>query len=153
MARKLLHTHMEAKLDHEIDTIVENLKSNLFFHGHLINRKEAKEDLNLKVTMPPADLELAMWQLYLEYSSAINLTEPFSALHELDKATSKPGVGGATTSRIRLDKIPCIYVESACRADVFLIDLGLQKASINTPMGAQEVIKQEVIWQRWEQEP
>lgn len=167
MARKLLRTHMEAKQEHEIDTIIENLKSNLFFHGHPINRKEAKEDLNLKVETAPIELERTMWQLYSEYDASLKLREPFSALHELDiaSAQSQPIPQGqpsnvaptaqaatASTIRVRLDKIPGIYIESGLRADVFLTDLSLQRTSINTPVGPQDAIKQEVIWQRWEQE-
>jgi Serine dehydrogenase proteinase len=168
MARKLLHTHMEAKQEHEIDTIIENLKSNLFFHGHPINRKEAKEDLDLKVEAAPIELERTMWQLYSEYDAVLKLREPFSALHELDLASTQSQrvpqaqtgspVGAAvqaaasSTIKLRLDKIPGIYVESGLRADVFFTDLSLQRTSINTPVGPQDAIKQEVIWQRWEQE-
>ena len=167
MARKLLRNHMEAKQEHEIDTIIENLKSNLFFHGHPINRKEAKEDLNLKVESAPRELEAAMWRLYSEYNSTLKLDEPFSALHELDVASIRlqqasgtqppsPGAGGAATPaqavKVRLDKMPGIYVESTLRADVFLTDIVLQRATINTAAGPQDAIRQEVIWQRWEQE-
>jgi hypothetical protein len=50
IATKLLRKHMpEAEREHEIDKLIENLKSNLFFHGHPINRGEAKADLKLKV--------------------------------------------------------------------------------------------------------
>jgi len=171
MARKLLRTHMQAKQEHEIDIIIDTLKSNLFFHGHPINRKEAKQDLNLKAKGAGADLERAMWQLYCQYDEALKLKEPFNPLHELDLASAKllshPGPQAAQQAnpvpamaqaavgmmKVRLDKIPGVYVESTARADVFLTDLSLQRMVVNTPAGPQEAFKQEVIWQRWEQEP
>ena len=193
MARKLLLTHMEVKQEHEIDAIIDILKSNLFFHGHPINRKEAKEEsLNLKVTAAPVDLERAMWKLYTEYEKELRLREPFSPLHELDialqaqlaaqaqqaaaqaqqaasqgqqaGAQGQPGtnppaiaIGPAialnpTQVKANLKNLPGVYVESIDHTDVFLTDLNLQRTSVNTPMGPQELIKQEIIWQRWEKE-
>ena len=64
MARKLLKKHMAKKQEHEIEQIIDNLKSNLFFHGHPINRDEAERDLALKVIVADAELESAMWDLY-----------------------------------------------------------------------------------------
>ena len=49
IAKKTLRTHMKSAADHEIEEIVENMASKLYFHGHPINRKEAKKDLKLKV--------------------------------------------------------------------------------------------------------
>jgi hypothetical protein len=187
MARKLLLTHMEERQAHEIDAIIDILKSNLFFHGHPINRKEAKEEsLNLEVTAAPVDLERAMWKLYMEYEKDLKLREPFSPLHELDIAAQvqqaaaqaqqaaaqgqqagaqgQPGVpapaiaiGPAialnpTQVKANLKNLPGVYVESVDHTDVFLTDLNLQRTSVNTPVGVQELIKQEVIWQRWEKE-
>jgi hypothetical protein len=50
MARKILKTHMVGHDDeHVISEVVENLASKLYFHGHPINRREARDDLKLKV--------------------------------------------------------------------------------------------------------
>jgi len=84
LARKLMKKHMSAEEEHEIETIIENLKSNLYFHGHPINRREAKDDLKLKVVDPTDDVENKMWELYLEYERVMKLNEPFNALHELE---------------------------------------------------------------------
>ncbi len=56
MARKLLRLHMGESEEHEIEQLIDNLKSNLFFHGHPINREEAKDDLKLKVEEPTPKL-------------------------------------------------------------------------------------------------
>jgi hypothetical protein len=195
MARKLLKQHMALDSDeHEIDQIIDNLKSNLFYHGHPINRREAKADLHLKVADASGDLADAMWQLYVEYENAMKMAEPFQPLHELDAAvtaaTAPPttqqiiqqmlllaqgGVGlgavneqqlvglaaamipvvtGANNapSKVRLEKIAGAYVESARYADIVMIDLSIERFTINTPTGPQSGVRQEPIWQRWERE-
>ena len=71
IARKILLTHMSAETSkHEMDEIIETLASKLYFHGHPINRKEAREELKLKVAEKvPPELEAAMWKLYEELRS------------------------------------------------------------------------------------
>jgi len=86
MAKKLLKKHMpSAAQEHEIDTLIEQLKSNLFFHGHPINRFEAKNDLKLKVINADADLEKLMWALYLLYEVDLKMEVPFNVAHEIEK--------------------------------------------------------------------
>jgi hypothetical protein len=79
IARKILRTHMRKANEHAIDEIAENMASRLYFHGHPINRREAKEDLRLKVsTELTAELEAVMWDLYREYEEEFqNLCSPF----------------------------------------------------------------------------
>ena len=194
MARKLLKQHMAEGQEHEIDQIIDNLKSNLFYHGHPINRREAKADLKLKVADAPDDLAAVMWELYVEYETALKMTEPFQPLHELAQALTPAGAplttqqimqqiaqlapmglglgaipekqlvdlaaaivphvsgGQAQSKKLKLEKIAGAYVESSDHADIFLTDMTLERATINTPVGPQEGMKQEVIWQRWDKE-
>ncbi len=77
MTRKLLKLHTEKEQEYKIDEIVETLTSKLFFHGHPINRKEAKE-INLKVEEPDNETEKLIWKLYQEYESNLELTTPFN---------------------------------------------------------------------------
>ena len=49
IARKILTTHMKEEPPHKIDEIIEMMASKLYFHGHPINRVEAREELGLKV--------------------------------------------------------------------------------------------------------
>lgn len=103
MARKLLRTHMDASQEHEIETLIDTLKSNLFYHGHPINRKEAKEDLDLNVVQESATVENLMWDLYLQYESDLKLLEPFNPLRELElKASNQalPAPAPPTTAQI-----------------------------------------------------
>lgn len=77
MTRKLLKLHTEKEQEHKIDEIVETLTTKLFFHGHPINRKEAKE-INLKVEEPDNETEKLIWKLYQGYESNLELTTPFN---------------------------------------------------------------------------
>jgi hypothetical protein len=198
MARKLLRLHMSESQEHEIEQLIDTLKSNLFFHGHPINRVEAKTDLKLNVVDPPSGLEALMWELYLQYEADLKLNEPFNPLREMRLKVPDPpqraplttarilqqiqelaqhgvgigavpeealvklaaamvpfvdGGGGVSSGgKVSLDPIPGVYIESLWRADVFKTDLAIERMSINTPGGPQEVVKQEALWQRWEQE-
>jgi hypothetical protein len=172
------------------------LKSNLFFHGHPINRSEAKNDLNLKVEEPSPEVESLMWDLFVEYERDLKLKEPFNALRELElklgnqanpspltaaqliqqiQALAAAGIrlgavtedqlvklaaamvpfvsgGVAAKAKVALDPIVGAYLESAARADVFKTDLRIERFTANLPGGPQDAIRQEVLWQRWEQE-
>ena len=92
IAKKILRTHMPETEEHTMEEIIENMASKLYFHGHPINRKEAKEDLRLKVNMelPPA-LETAIWELYKDFESEFeNLSVFFPAGDLAAQATPPP---------------------------------------------------------------
>ena len=65
-------------------------------------------------------------------------------------AAMVPFVAGA--SETALDPILGAYIESVNRIDVFKTDLKAEQSMMQTSTGPQEVIRQEVLWQRWEQE-
>jgi hypothetical protein len=102
MARKLLRTHMSEAQEHEIEKLIDTLKSNLFYHGHPINRKEAKDDLHLAVAEASAEVESLMWDLYLQYEIDLKLLEPFNPLRELQlkSATQSPAPVPPTTAQL-----------------------------------------------------
>ena len=139
-----------------------------------------------------------MWRLYTEYETAMQMTEQFNPLREIDvhppaaaapaplttaqivqqivqlaqagvvigqgvteaqvvnlAAAMIPFVTGGqapSSNKIRLDGIRGAYVESPARTDVFKTDLSLERAKVTTQQGPQDVVKQEVLWQRWERE-
>jgi hypothetical protein len=196
MARRLLSLHMGESEQHKIEQLIDNLKSNLFFHGHPINREEAKKDLNLEIEDPTAEVESLMWELFLQYEADLKLKEPFNVLRELELKSPVPAApaplttlqlvqqmqalaaagialgavneeqfvklaaamipfvsGGASAqSKVTLDPISGAYVESAARADVFKTDLRVERTKANLPGGLQDALRQEVLWQRWEEE-
>src|SRR5207244_12613189 len=65
MAKKLLSLHMDTTNDaHRIDEIVDNLTSKLYYHGHPINRQEARDHVGLATVVdPPQKVEKLMWRL------------------------------------------------------------------------------------------
>ena len=65
-----------------------------------------------------------------------------------------PHISGAKLpdAKIKLEGILGAYVESHARTDVFKTDLRIERTTMVTAAGPQEAIKQEVVWQRWEQE-
>jgi hypothetical protein len=73
MAEKLLTLHMKNSKDqHEINEIVEKLTSKLYYHGHPINRNEAREHIGIRtVENANPKVEQLMWNLFLEYEKEI----------------------------------------------------------------------------------
>lgn len=83
IATKIMRTHMKGVSDHTIKEIVENMASNLYFHGHPINRQEAKDDLKLKVIKPTPELETVMWNLYVDFEQEFENRKEFVPQTEL----------------------------------------------------------------------
>ena len=84
MGRKIMRTHMTDTQEHIISDIIENLASKLYFHGHPINRAEAKTELKLKIKddLGP-ELEKAIWDLYLLYEREFKSNEIFNPASEI----------------------------------------------------------------------
>lgn len=147
IGRKILLTHMKDADDHVITEIVENLASKLFFHGHPINRKEAKEDLHLKVTSDLVpDLETAMWNLYLDYDVEFKNQEVF---HEVDRlaATVAPGGPVATSEYEHLH---------AAIESLRLSSLNTTKRKLHVGINAQNlqvVGREDILEQGWHHSP
>jgi len=84
IARKILETHMKKEDQHNIDEIIEMMASKLFFHGHPINRKEAREELKLKVVEKvPPELETGMWTLYKDFEAEMENRIAFDPMTEI----------------------------------------------------------------------
>ncbi len=121
MAQKLLSLHMnKAQEQHEIDEIVNNLTSKLYYHGHPINRREAKDQIGLKnVVFADPKLENLMWDLYLEYEREIKAEEPFDPLMEF--VAHNPQMIADTNATHNLD-CKIAFIESATRTDYCIIN-------------------------------
>ncbi|MFT0174196.1 SDH family Clp fold serine proteinase [Paraburkholderia mimosarum] len=87
IARKILMTHMRDEASkHRIDDIIETMASKLYFHGHPINRKEAREELGLKVADEVSpELEGAIWTLYLDFEGELQNRVAFDPMSEIFK--------------------------------------------------------------------
>jgi hypothetical protein len=116
MATKLLSLHMNrAKEQHEITEIVDNLTSKLYFHGHPINRKEAKEQIGLKwITYPTKKVEDLMWKLFIEYEKELKTEDPFNPIMEFIANNRNLKVNEESTYNI-ISKLA--FVESTEKTD------------------------------------
>lgn len=116
MAQKLLALHMnKSKEQHEINEIVDNLTSKLYYHGHPINRKEAKDQIGLRTILNATpEIEKLMWDLYMEYENEIKADEPFDPLMEFISQNGTLAVGANNTTDI---SSKLAFVESTQRTD------------------------------------
>jgi hypothetical protein len=131
---RLRSPQMEA---HQLESLLEQLTTKLYFHGHPINRQEAK-DLDLPVTIPDAKEEQAIWEAYLAYERHMELNVPFDPIAFALSAGvappvsgAPPGMPGAAPQWIPMEGplvVPRVIVESEGRADVFEQDLQISIA-------------------------
>lgn len=131
IGKKLLKLHMPREDEHKINEIVDNLTSKLFYHGHPINRKEAKE-LNLKIEEPGEEVANLMWELYKEYENELNLLEPFRPVDLLNNS-------GQET--LRLEDLKGVYIESVGKTDVFTSSFDITRPPLQ-PNATPQMIAQ-----------
>lgn len=92
IARKILRTQAQRPDEHTIREIIENMASKLYFHGHPINRREAKDDLGLQVTVDLSpELEITIWDLYKDYEKEFENQSIFNPPGDLAAETADPG--------------------------------------------------------------
>jgi Serine dehydrogenase proteinase len=141
MGEKLLRQReaQPALDDHEITELIEKLTSQLYFHGHPINRSEAQNELRLTfVTDAEDEVEDAMWALYEAYAEDMRLDEPWLPMQEA-YAINPVGIPNAptivptpqglqqipstpTVANVNIPTVISACVESVARADVHEID-------------------------------
>ncbi len=98
IATKIMRTQNDKVDDHKIKEIVENLASKLYFHGHPINRKEAKDDLKLQIRDVP-EIESDLWNLYLDFEAEFENQREFNPIADLaanPPATSDAAIGAGS---------------------------------------------------------
>jgi len=125
-ARKLLELHMDPNEDGEtIDGIVETLIEKLYYHGHYISRREARDiGLNVqkaedfKAGAGDKDLDQLMWKLYLDYEEELKMLIPY-----------RDEVSGDDERKI----VPAKFVESAGMTSALVIEQEFHK--MRTPNG------------------
>jgi hypothetical protein len=105
IATKLLVLHTDKNDHHKLESIIEALTSKLFFHGHPINRLEAK-DLGLKVldNVPP-EIETAMWDLFIDFEQELKFNDPFDPISKLFSIRTGVGTPGIYTETATFDEI------------------------------------------------
>jgi hypothetical protein len=150
MGRKILKTHMpEEKNDHIINEIIENLASRLFFHGHPINRKEAAEQLQLKVVVPSDKLERQMWDLYVLYEEMFQSLQAFNPIALMNNARLQLQPGGGAPASLRC-KLTHAIIEDASMTRKYETERQYQDAIVQGPAGPMSGgIKEELLSEGW----
>jgi hypothetical protein len=151
IARKLLLLHTSSGDEHTLDAIIEALASKLYFHGHPINRSEARE-LGLKVLENvPVEVETTMWDLFADFESEFLFRENFDAIARLFIGVGpNAGTPGRFTEVARNDEtISWARVES-CRLSSWVETTTRYSLTID-PQG-QNIVNQTTLAHRWRQE-
>lgn len=98
-AKKLLSLHTKGWIEKfKTRNVIPTLVEKLYFHGHHINRQEARH-IGLKVKDATPDLEKLMWELYLTYEKDLEFANPYKDV--------------LTTGR----NIPLMFIESINKSD------------------------------------
>ncbi len=153
MATKLLELHMDGVNDgHKVEKLADNLNSKLYFHGHPINRDEAKS-LGLKVENMPPKLEQAVWKLYLDYEQDMKLEQPFKPAFELRKVSPNLPIisGQATFTPAKTELTESVTsIESTTRS--FILKAGFKVEGYRViGQGLNDVTSVTQITEEWEE--
>jgi len=148
IAKKILRTHMTEADDHAIEEIVENMASKLYFHGHPINRKEAREELHLKVNLSiTPDLETTMWDLYLDFE------KDFENLEIFNPAMDLAGLPAGTTPLRKEYELLHAYIESTRLCSKYVTKRRYELIQVGQigqmPQMGQQAIKEDILSQGW----
>ncbi|HNQ23098.1 MAG TPA: hypothetical protein PKK06_08390 [Phycisphaerae bacterium] len=141
IAKKILRTHMKDADDHTLNDIVENMASKLYFHGHPINRKEAKNDLRLKVLdeLPPG-LESCMWDLYKDFEAEFDNLAHFNPAADLARETQmQPGATREyTLVHVMIESDRLSSKQATCR-----------RFTLQSLQPGQQAIREDILSQGW----
>jgi hypothetical protein len=159
IARKILLTHMKEDRDgHKIDEMIEMLASKLYFHGHPINRVEAKKELGLKVVDGISEeLEKCMWDLYCDFEDELQNREvfdPMSKIYQQGVLINNPQgppsfiipPGTVETFDNKLAFVESRYLSSCCSIEQRFVVAGLSN-------DLQPIIRHETLRQGWDSVP
>ncbi len=146
LAKKLMYLHKEKDDEHKVNEIVDKLTSKLFFHGHPINRTEAK-DIGLdNIIIPEVELEDLIWKLYCEYENEMKLNSKFSHIEEFVKAN--PSLLAGKSNILKL-KQKAVYIESNGYTNVNIIDFEIIGTKLQNGLSQAQL---SVLKHDWEEE-
>jgi len=149
IAAKILRTHMKEDSEHTIHDIIENMASKLYFHGHPINRREAKQDLRLKIAenLPP-ETETTIWDLYKDFEKEFKNDEAFNPHGDLAAMPPPAAVppNPPTPKSKEYDLLHAI-VESPRLSSQYVTKRRFTQISLQQP--GQLAVQEEIISQAW----
>jgi hypothetical protein len=147
LAKRLLKSHKSPMKEEEIEKIVDYFTEKLYSHQYYIGRKEAKEDLGLRMVINADEgLSKAMTDLYEEYVKEMELGVLWNPENEL----------GLNAVQNKKD-YKIAYIESKQLSNYFELLIDYKKQQVNvvqqTPQGPiqvpQEQVAFRIIGQGW----
>lgn len=137
-ARELLSIHMKKKADKAvIDKIVKTFGSELYAHDHPINREEA-ERLGLNIITEKPEIEVKIWELFVDYEAEMELNMPFEPIFEFKKIQSViPLSIGANINAVQqtIPKTKLLMIESEKLTNTFSQELDVTGLKYLDPNG------------------
>jgi hypothetical protein len=151
IARKLLSLHTAEDERHKLDSIIEALASKLYFHGHPINRVEARQELGLKVLEHvPAEVETGIWDLYVDFETEMKFKENYDPINKLaGNVEPNAFIPGQFTELARLDESVIWSIIESHRLSSRL-DQRIRYILIADPQG-QHSVNAHPLDQQWHQ--
>jgi hypothetical protein len=144
IAKKILRTQTNPPDDHTIQEIVENMASKLYFHGHPINRREAKDDLRLQINLDLSpELEATMWHLYRQYEGEFENLSVFNPAADL---AAQP-IAGSTPPQPKEYTLLHALIESPRLCSKHTTHRRFTLIPLAQP--GQQVIQEEILAQGW----
>ena len=133
MGAKLLRSRCANRLpEHENEDVVRKLTSELYYHGHPISRREARDDLGLTFVEDATDVQAkAMWDLYAAYAELMLLERPFQpfteAVRVLGATPPKPAAPNMPHAQTNVSvlNLTLACLESVDHFDAFENDLDI----------------------------
>jgi hypothetical protein len=127
LGEKLLRQRRgEAMAPSTIEEVVHKLTSKLYFHGHPINYKEAREEVGLHFVESATPKEAdAMWELYEVYHNDLHLGEQYDPKQDaIAKSPLPVPISGAAPAQavVGLGPLPFVVIESTTRLDTLESD-------------------------------
>jgi len=146
IARKIMKTRHDRFDDHVIDEIVENMASKLYFHGHPINRSEARKELGLtNVNDASEEQERLLWELYCAYEAELKNDKAWNPGADL-QSMSAPSSGGEKEKEYTLLHA---IIESVPLMSRYETKRRFREVPIpNAPPGQTGIVEQ-VLTQEW----
>lgn len=154
IAKKILKTHMKSDDERIIDDIIENMASKLYFHGHPINRVEAKNDLKLKIANSlPAGLEGDIWALYEDFEKEFDNKSIFDPAGDLAKDEKEMTSNKIEPLNEKKYEVLHAIVESTQLSCKFTTLRRYRLFRFITQQGVQSMIQEDILQQGWSCSP
>jgi hypothetical protein len=141
LARKLLQSHRSDETN--IERIITILTKELGSHDYLISRSEARELLGPQVADEDSKTEKLLWALYQDFATEMRLGQEYNVNLEIHEGKAE----GKTMPIDSAQKIAIVESEgfTHCCERV----TRLSEAQMQTPVGLQTVIGQELVRSGW----